>query len=384
MKYLVTGGAGFIGSNIVEELLKRGHYVRVLDNFSTGKRENLIPLIEKINKPPKNTEGAEKNYDAPAGVKQEGFEPPKDTEDAEKYYDAPAEEKQERFEQPKNAEYTEKYYDVPAEEEQGAGSLEIIEGDLRSEEDVLRAVEGVDYILHQGALPSVPMSIDDPVTATDVNVMGTLNVLEAAKKFGVKRVVFASSCAIYGNLPELPKREEMPKCNLSPYALTKAAAEEYCQIYYQLYGLETVALRYFNVFGPRQDPTSQYSAVIPKFITAMAEGREPVIYGDGLQTRDFVYVENVVQANLLACSAPGAAGEVINIACGERYSLIELVERLNGIMGSELMPLHEAAALGDVRHSMASISKAREVLGYEVKVSFEEGLRKTVEFFTKK
>jgi len=341
MKYLVTGGAGFIGSNIVEELLKQGQKVVVLDNFATGKRENLLPLLKQ-----------RELRKAPAEVKQEKW-PPKDTEDAEQYV-------------------------APAGEKQG-GILEVIEGDLRSEEDVRRAVEGVDYILHQGALPSVPMSIDDPVTATDVNVMGTLNVLEAAKKFGVKRIVFASSCAIYGDLPELPKREDMPKCNLSPYALTKAAAEEYCQMYYQLYGLETVALRYFNVFGPRQDPTSQYSAVIPKFITAMAEGREPVIYGDGLQTRDFVYVENVVQANLLACTAPG---EIFNIACGERYSLIELVKRLNGIMGEDVVPLHEAAAKGDVKHSMASISKARDLLGYVVKVPFEEGLRKTVEFFT--
>jgi UDP-glucose 4-epimerase len=350
MKYLVTGGAGFIGSNIVDELLRRGNKVRVLDNFATGKRENLLPLLKKYNKPPKKTESAEKNYDAPAGAEPEEL----------------------RIE---NGELRK----APA-----GGELELIEGDLRSFHIVRSAVKGVDYVLHQGALPSVPRSIDDPITTNDVNVLGTLNILEAAKEFGVKRVVYASSSSVYGNSEELPKREDMPIGPLSPYALTKYTGEAYCQIYYHIYGLETVCLRYFNVFGPRQDPTSQYSAVIPKFIKAISEGRAPIIYGDGLQSRDFTYVENNVWANIEACTAPGVAGEVMNIATNVRFTLLELVEKLNEIMGTDVKAVFEEEAKGDVKHSLASIEKAKKLLNYEVKVSFEEGLRKTVEFFTKK
>jgi len=308
MKYLVTGGAGFIGSNLVKKLLEMEEDVRILDNFATGKRENVLPYINNPH-------------------------------------------------------------------------LTVIEGDLRSFHIVRTAVKGVDYILHQGALPSVPRSINDPITTNDVNILGTLNILEAAKEFGVKRVVCASSSSIYGNNETLPKVETMPVNPLSPYALTKYAQERYCQIYYNLYGLETVALRYFNVFGPNQDPTSQYSAVIPKFIKLMREDKEPVIYGDGTQSRDFTYVDNVVFANILACIAEKAAGEVINIACGESYTLLELVKMINEILGKNIEPRFAPERPGDVKHSWAGIDKAKELLDYEVKVVFKEGLARTINFF---
>ena len=309
MKYLVTGGAGFIGSNIVSELLKQGQQVVVLDNFATGKRENILPLMKNEN-------------------------------------------------------------------------LTMIEGDLRSFHIVRSAVKGVDYILHQGALPSVPRSINDPITSNDVNILGMLNILEAAKEFGVKRVITASSSSIYGNSETLPKVESMPVNPLSPYALTKYAQERYCQIFSQIYGLETVALRYFNVFGPNQDPTSQYSAVIPKFIKLIMADKEPVIYGDGSQSRDFTFVENNVWANIQACTAPKAAGEVINIACGECYTLIDLVNMINEILGKKIEPKFEKDRAGDVKHSLAEIEKAKELLGYEVRVDFKQGLERTVDFFS--
>ncbi|HPV15260.1 MAG TPA: SDR family oxidoreductase [Candidatus Cloacimonadota bacterium] len=305
MKYLVTGGAGFIGSNIVAELLKQGQEVVVLDNFATGKRENILPYV-------------------------------------------------------KNPLFT------------------MIEGDIRSFHIVRSAVKGVDYILHQGALPSVPRSINDPITTNDVNVLGMLNILEAAKEFGVKRVVLASSSSIYGDSETLPKVEDMRVNPMSPYALTKYAQERYCQVFYKLYGLETVALRYFNVFGPNQDPTSQYSAVIPKFIRLIKNDKEPVIYGDGTQSRDFTYVENNVWANIQACTAEKAPGEVINVACGERYTLIELVQMINKILGKNIEPKFAPDRAGDVKHSQAGIKKAKEILGYKVRVSFEEGLERTV------
>ena len=308
MKYLVTGGAGFIGSNIVKELLRQGQEVRVLDNFATGKRENILPLLKN-------------------------------------------------------------------------SKLTLIEGDLRSFHIARAAVKGVDYILHQGALPSVPRSINDPITSNDVNVLGTLNILEAAKEFGVKHVVCASSSSIYGNSETLPKVETMPVNPMSPYALTKYAQERYCQIFHQLYGLETVSLRYFNVFGPNQDPTSQYSAVIPKFIRLIQQEREPIIYGDGLQSRDFTFVENNVWANIQACTAEKAAGEVINIACGERYTLLDLVRMINEIMGKNVEPRFEPERPGDVKHSLAGIEKAKQLLGYEVRVDFRAGLQQTIEFF---
>jgi len=303
--YLVTGGAGFIGSNIVKELLHGKHQVRVLDNFATGKRENLFEF-------------------------------------------------------------------------KGNPDFELIEGDLRSFHVVRTAVKGMDYILHQGALPSVPRSIHDPLTTNDVNILGTLNILEAAKEFGVKRVVYASSSSIYGDNRALPKREDMPIQPQSPYALSKYTGERYCQIFTRLYGLETVCLRYFNVFGPNQDPTSQYSAVIPKFIRLLSEGKRPVIYGDGSQSRDFTYVSNVVAANLLACTAKGIGGEVFNIACGQRYSLQELVDALNRILGTAIEPLFEKERPGDVKHSLADIGRAKEKLGFHVITRFEEGLTELI------
>jgi nucleoside-diphosphate-sugar epimerase len=300
---LVTGGAGFIGSNIVEELVRRGERARILDNFSTGKRENIAPFLEDV---------------------------------------------------------------------------ELIEGDLRHLDTVRHAVEGVDYVLHQGALPSVLKSIDNPLDTDESNVRGTLNLLVAARDAGVKRVVYASSSAVYGDTPTLPKVEDMKPVPLSPYAVSKLAGEHYCQVFYQVYALETVALRYFNVFGPRQDPTSQYAAVIPRFVTAMLRGEQPIIYGDGEQSRDFSYVTNVVQANLLAATVPDLGGQVFNIACGQRYNLLELVAAINQILGTDITPVHTAPRVGDIRHSLADIARGGEMLGYQVEVEFEEGLRRLV------
>ncbi len=256
--------------------------------------------------------------------------------------------------------------------------VELIEGDLRHLDTVRRATEGMDYIVHQGALPSVQKSIDNPLDTDESNVRGTLNLLVAARDAGVKRMVYASSSSIYGDAPTLPKTEEMKLAPLSPYAVSKLAGEHYCQVFYQVYGLETVSLRYFNVFGPRQDPTSQYAAVIPKFVTAMLRGEQPVIYGDGEQSRDFSYVTNVVQANLLAATASGVEGQVFNIACGQRYNLLELVATINRILGTDIAPVHTAPRLGDVKHSLADIARAREMLGYQVEVEFEEGLRRLI------
>jgi UDP-glucose 4-epimerase len=311
MVYLVTGGAGFIGSNLVKYLLDEGHEVRILDNFSTGKRDNIYPLT-------------------------------------------------------------------------GNRNLELFEGDLRSFHIVRAAVKGADYILHQGALPSVPRSISDPITSNDVNILGTLNILEAAKEYNVKRVVYASSSSIYGNNPAMSKREDMPVMPMSPYAITKYAAERYCQLYYQLYGLETVCLRYFNVFGINQDPDSQYSAVIPKFIKRIYEGESPEIYGDGLQSRDFTYVQNNIEANLLACRVRGVEGGIYNIACGESYDLVTVVREINDILGTDVEPVFRESRSGDVKYSLADISKARKELGYEVRVSFRAGLERTVEHFLAK
>jgi len=302
----VTGGAGFIGSNISEELVKRGEKVRILDDFSTGKRENIV-----------------------------GFK----------------------------------------------DSVEFIEGDLRDLEIVKRVMEGVDFVLHQGALPSVERSIEDPLTTTKVNILGTLNVLLAAREAGVKRVIYASSSSVYGDTPTLPKKEGMKTNSQSPYAVTKLIGEEYCRIYYSIYGLETVCLRYFNVFGPRQDPGSQYAAVIPKFITLMLKGKSPPIYGNGEQSRDFTFIDNVVEANLRACKAKGAPGEVFNIACGKRVTINELVERLNKILQARIEPTYQSPRKGDVRHSLADISQAGKTLHYSPEIGFDEGLEKTVQRF---
>jgi len=304
--YLVTGGAGFIGSHIVAELVRRGERVRVFDNFSTGKEANLGAVLQDI---------------------------------------------------------------------------ELIQGDLRDLETVRHAVSGVDYVLHQGALPSVIRSVDDPLTSDACNVVGTLNLLTAARDAGVRRVVYASSSSVYGDSPTLPKHEDMRCAPKSPYAVSKLAGEHYCQAFTGVYGLETVCLRYFNVFGPRQDPTSQYAAVIPLFITALLRGEPPTVHGDGQQSRDFTYVANNVQANLLAATAPGVAGQVFNVACGKRYTLLELLDILRSILNTDVTPVHTASRPGDVRHSLADISKAQQALGYRVEVSFEEGLRRTVAWY---
>jgi nucleoside-diphosphate-sugar epimerase len=307
---LVTGGAGFIGSNLTEALLQRGHFVRVLDDFSTGKRENLI---------------FDKAYP----------------------------------------------------------SLETIKGDIRDFSTCRKVMDRIEYVFHQAALPSVQRSIEDPETSNAVNVGGTLNILLVAKEIGVKRVVYASSSSIYGDTPTLPKYEEMPSHPLSPYALQKFIGEQYGRLFYQLYGLETISLRYFNIFGPKQDPNSVYSAVIPKFIDALLKGSPPTIFGDGEQSRDFTYIENVVQANLLAMSAEHLHGEAINIACGERTSLNQLLNVLKKILGSKLSPIYQEPRQGDVRHSLADIRKGKEILNYEPKVGIEIGLKKTVDFFQK-
>ncbi|MFB0527096.1 MAG: SDR family oxidoreductase [bacterium] len=304
--YLVTGGAGFIGSNISQELVKRGEKVRILDDFSTGKRQNIIEFKD---------------------------------------------------------------------------SIELIEGDLRDLEIVNRAMKGVDFVLHQGALPSVERSIKDPLTTTKVNILGTLNVLLAAREMKVRRVVYASSSSVYGDTPTLPKKEGMKTNPQSPYAVTKLIGEEYCRIYYSIYGLETVRLRYFNVFGPRQDPGSQYAAVIPKFIALMLKGKSPPIYDDGEQSRDFTFIDNVVEANLQACKAKEVSGEVFNIACGKRVTINELVERLNKILQTRIEPTYQSPRKGDLRHSLADISRARETLHYSPQIGFDEGLEKTVLWF---
>ncbi len=306
MKALVTGGGGFIGSHLVSRLLSEGHEVRVLDDFSTGRRENLENCREAI---------------------------------------------------------------------------ELHEADIRDLDAVRKAVEGVARIYHQAALPSVIRSVEDPLTTNAVNVQGTLHVLIAARDAGVGRVVYAASSSAYGDTPTLPKIETMPASPLSPYALQKYVAEQYCMLFTRLYGLETVVLRYFNVFGPRQDPTSHYSAVIPKFIARLGRGEAPTVYGDGEQSRDFTYVDNVVDANLLAAEIPEAVGEVINVACGRRMTLNQLLEELRAIMGVSASAVYESPRPGDVRHSQADIGKARRLLGFEPAVDIREGLRRTVAFF---
>jgi len=307
--YLVTGGAGFIGSNIAKTLVQRGEKVRVLDNLATGKLENIAAIREQI---------------------------------------------------------------------------DFIEGDLRDMETVQQAVSGVDYVLHQGALPSVPRSISDPIASNEVNVQGTLNLLVACRDNNVTRFVMASSSSVYGNTEVLPKVEDMKLQPLSPYATSKMAAESYAMNFHRLYGLETVALRYFNVFGPQQDPTSQYSAVIPKFITAMLQNEPPIVYGDGEQSRDFTYIDNVVEANILACTAEKAPGHAMNVACGNRYTLNQLLENLEEILEQKANAIYNAPRTGDVKHSHAGIERARDLLGFEPKVSFRAGLQKTVEWYRNK
>jgi UDP-glucose 4-epimerase len=304
--YVVTGGAGFIGSHLAQALVARGEKVRVADSFITGNRRNLEAI---------------------------------------------------------------------------GGGVELVEGDLADAAVARRAVAGADYVLHQAAIPSVPRSVDDPVTTHRANVDATLQVLVAAREAGVKRVVYAASSSAYGDTPEMPKREVMPTNPLSPYALQKLIGEQYMQMFTALYGLETVSIRYFNVFGPRQDPSSPYSGVIALFVTALLSGKAPTIIGDGEQTRDFTYVANIVDGVLLAAKAPKASGEVINVATGRQISINELARTLGKVIGNTKPAVHTESRAGDVRHSLADITKARTLLGYEPTVDLEEGLRKTVDWY---
>ena len=312
--YLVTGGAGFIGSNLVEAILRAGHRAVALDNFATGRRENLEH--------------------------------------------------------------------APAWASEGGGSFELIEDDIRDPEVCARAVNGVDFVLHQAAFPSVPRSIEDPVSSNEVNISGTLHLLVAARDAGVRRLVFASSSSVYGEIETLPKVESMSPAPISPYALQKLAAETYCRMFHRLYGLETVALRYFNIFGPRQDPTSDYAAVVPKFVRALREGRRPRVFGDGEQSRDFTFVANAVQANLKACEAgPDALGRAYNVGCGARFTLNQLLEQLGELLGLDPDPEYGDPRPGDVRHSLADIGEAERRLGYRPEVDFRSGLQRTLEWF---
>jgi nucleoside-diphosphate-sugar epimerase len=304
--HLVTGGAGFIGSNLTDELVKCGRRVRVLDNFMTGKRENLAHL---------------------------------------------------------------------------AGKIDLLEGDIRDLETCRKALQGVKVVYHQAALPSVPRSIEDPFTTNEINIRGTLNMLWAAAEAKAARFVFASSSSVYGDEPKLPKVEGVEGRPLSPYAVSKWVGEKYLQTFSLSYGLSTVSLRYFNIFGPRQDPFSQYAAAVPFFITKILKGEPPTIYGDGEQSRDFTFIANVVEANILAGEVPGLAGEAVNVACAERITVNKLAARINEILGASVAPLHVAPRPGDIRHSFAAIGKAKSVLGYAPLVSFDEGLKITVQWY---
>lgn len=308
MKFLVTGGGGFIGSNIAATLLAQGHQVRILDNFSSGNKENVESLT---------------------------------------------------------------------------GNFELIEGDIRDYWTVAKAVSGMDYVMHQAALPSVPRSIENPLTANVVNIDGTLNVLEASRQAKVKKLVFASSSSIYGESEELPKHEAMVPSPLSPYAINKLTGEYYCKVYWELYRFPTVALRYFNIFGPRQDPNSDYAAVVPKFITRFLEGKQPMVFGDGEQSRDFTYIDNCVQANILAATTDSMVGDQFNVACGGQFTLNQLLDKLRKILGVSIDAQYADPRAGDIRHSFASIEKLKSQ-GYRVEVDFDGGLRKTVDFFKAK
>jgi len=303
--YLVTGGAGFIGSHLCEELVRRGERVRVVDSLITGKRQNLAHLPQ----------------------------------------------------------------------------VEFMEGDLADIDVARRAAHGIEYVLHQAAIPSVPRSVDDPLTSNRANIDASVNILVAARDANVKRLVYAGSSSAYGNSEVLPKVETMPAAPLSPYALQKLVAEQYCQMFTTLYGFDTVTIRYFNVFGPRQDPSSPYSGVISLFISALCDGRRPTIHGDGEQTRDFTYVANVVDGVLRACHAPGASGEVINVATAGRISLNQLFASVKREVGSSLEPDYSNPRAGDVRDSQADIGKAQRLLGYRPIVGFEEGLGRTVKWY---
>jgi nucleoside-diphosphate-sugar epimerase len=304
--YLVTGGAGFIGSNIVEELLKRSHEVRVVDNLITGKRENIEPVLDKI---------------------------------------------------------------------------EFLEEDIRDYETCRRAVSKVDFVLHQAALPSVTRSIEDPILANDINVNGTLNLLLASNEEKVRRFVFASSSSVYGDDPTLPKKEDNQGNPLSPYGLTKLVGEKYCKVFSVIYGLPTVCLRYFNIFGPHQDPASQYAAVIPSFISKMLGGKKPTIFGDGEQSRDFTFVGNVVEANILATEVENISGEVFNVGCGEKTTVNSLAAKINEILNTDIEPDYDQPRPGDIKHSFADINKAKQGIKFEPLVDVREGLERTIRWY---
>jgi len=309
--YLVTGGAGFIGSSIARALLARGDGVRIVDNFSTGKRENLADIIDRV---------------------------------------------------------------------------ELLEGDIRDEKVLGKAIAGVEVVFHEAAIASVPQSMAEPLENHAVNATGTMRVLEAARRAGVRRVVYAASSAAYGDEPTLPKVETMPPAPISPYGATKLAGEVAMQVYARAFGLETVCLRYFNVFGPRQDPKSEYAAVIPKFITAALAGKQPRIFGDGKQSRDFCHIDNVVEANFAAAAADAgrASGRVFNVGCGESIDLNRVVALIGDILGKKLEALHEPERAGDIKHSWGDVSAARAALGFRASVSFTEGLRRTIEWYKSK
>lgn len=303
---VVTGGGGFIGSNLAHALVARGDSVAIIDNFTTGRRENLRDL---------------------------------------------------------------------------AGKIDLFEGDIRDAALVEKAMRGADFVLHQAALPSVARSVEAPEESHDVNINGTLNVLQAARRAGVKRLTFAASSSAYGETPVLPKVETMAPCPISPYGATKLLGETYCQVWTKCYGLQCVALRYFNVFGPRQSPENEYAAVIPRFVTWMQAGKSATVFGDGGQTRDFCYIDNVVEANLKALVAESAPGNIYNVACGERISLLDLVAEINRALGTSLPPVLLPARAGDIRDSLADISAARRDLGYAASVTFAEGLRRVIAWY---
>ena len=305
-KFLVTGGAGFIGSNICKELVSQGCFVRVIDNLLTGKKSNLEDFIDKI---------------------------------------------------------------------------EFIEADMGDENVARTAMKDIDVVLHQGALPSVPRSVDDPAATHKHCVDATFTLLLAARDAGIKRFVYASSSSAYGDTPTLPKVETMPPMPLSPYAVGKLVGEYYCSVFYKVFDLETISLRYFNVFGPHQDPTSQYAAAIPAFVTAILKDKSPTVFGDGLQSRDFTYIDNVVDANLLAARAEHTAGEVLNIACGQAVTVNETIEVINELLGKSINPIYDPPRPGDVKHSLADIAPAEKLLSYKPAISFKQGLQKAITWY---
>lgn len=307
-KYLVTGGAGFIGSHLVERLLKEGNSVRVVDNFVTGKRENLKPF---------------------------------------------------------------------------QGQIDLLEGDIADAAVCERACEDIEVVFHEAALPSVPKSVADPRSSHVANIQGTFNMLMAARDAGVRRLVYAASSSAYGESETLPKVETMPTEALSPYGVQKLVGEYYCSVFAKCYGLQTLSIRYFNVFGPRQDPTSQYAAAIPAFVAAILRGEPPTIFGDGEQTRDFTFIENVIRANLLAADAPETHGEVVNVATGEHITVNAVIKEINALLGKNVKPNHVDERPGDIKHSWADIERAKRVIGYEPVVTFADGLRRAIDWYTK-